>query len=132
MLLQYMMMHNLVLLGFLLMKKKMQIRTRNRVKVAALPDVPYSSWSTLYENGDDEDFISILGINRSGFKRLLKGFARHYAYNCSKKGGRRPIIDQAQALGLLLQFYASTLEYKTLAQLLSQLLEWSLKMRSRP
>jgi hypothetical protein len=71
------------------------------VKVtAALPDVPYSSWTTLYENGDDEDFISILGINRIGFLRLLKGFARRYRYNRSKKGGRGQIIDQGQALGL--------------------------------
>ena len=106
------------LLLLYLIKKKLQIRTRNVLNNRALPNPANSSWSYLYKYGDDESFISAVGVSRAGFELLYDNFKKKFIikYN-RKKGGRPSKVCKRQALGLLLTFYASTTELKTLGQL---------------
>ena len=55
------------LLNLLLLRRREQIRTRNDFKNQAIVDPEHSSFSILYHNGSDEDFINILGLNKEGF-----------------------------------------------------------------
>jgi hypothetical protein len=72
----------------------------------------------LYVHGDDESLISVIGLNRNGFDMLLATFKTHYSVKYNKgKGGRPSKVDTAQALGMVLQFYASASELKTIAML---------------
>ena len=75
-------------------------------------------FKVLYKNGNDEALINVIGLNRRGFERLLKPFAKYYVvkYHLGR-GGRPTKVPKSQALGMLLQFYASSIELKTLAQL---------------
>ena len=96
----------------------MQIRTRNDLDIRALHIPEVSTWQHLYKNGNDEALINVIGLNRRGFERLLKPFAKYYVvkYHLGR-GGRPTKVPKSQALGMLLQFYASSIELKTLAQL---------------
>ena len=62
----------------LMRRRKEQIRTRNDINNQALPLPEQSSWKYLYHSGNDQSFINILGIDRSGFNRLLLRFRRYY------------------------------------------------------
>ena len=107
-----------VLLATLLQRRRMQIKTRNDVNTISLPSPEQSSWQYLYKNGDDQSFINIIGINKSTFKMLLKLFSLHYKHKYHLgKGGRPSKLSTSQTLGMLLQFYASTSEMKSIAQL---------------
>ena len=102
----------------LLERRRMQIRTRNTLRTIALCLPETSSWSYLKERGDDSSFISALGLNRRGFYDILLLFQTHYVHRYGTElGGRPSKIDTTQALAMILQFYASSVEYKTLAQL---------------
>ena len=106
------------LLNLLLLRRREQIRTRNDFKNQAIVDPEHSSFSVLYKNGSDEDFINILGLNREGFHILLGRFRRFYREKYKEgRGGRPQKVDSCQALGLLLQFYAPTSELKLIGQL---------------
>ena len=96
----------------------MQIRTRNDLDIRALHIPEVSTWQHLYKNGNDEALINVIGLNRRGFERLLKPFAKYYVvkYHLGR-GGRPTRVPKSQALGMLLQFYASSIELKILVQL---------------
>jgi hypothetical protein len=99
-------------------RRREQIRTRNDLNNSCLQHPGQSSWVSLYNFGDDESFINTVGINRSGFERLLSKFRTFYRHKFHLgRGGRPAKILPCQALGILLQFYASTSEMKLIAQL---------------
>ena len=103
-------------LKLLYLRRRMQIRTRNDINNQALPKPEESAWAHLYTRGDDASFINIIGIDRATFESILIPFSRYYQvrYHLGK-GGRPSKISTTQAQGMLLQFYASTLELKNLA-----------------
>jgi hypothetical protein len=108
------------MLLLLLLRKREQIRTRNDLRNSALCKPADSSWAHLYTNGDDASFINVIGITRGAFDNLHKQFQLEYnrlSRNHSKKGGRPNKVDSTQALGMILQFYSSTIELKNLGQL---------------
>ena len=105
-----------LLLSLVIERRKMQIRTRNDLDIRALHIPEVSTWQHLYKNGNDEALINVIGLNRRGFERLLKPFAKYYVvkYHLGR-GGRPTKVPKSQALGMLLQFYASSIELNTLA-----------------
>jgi len=102
----------------LLRRRKEQIRTRNEFEISAVPRPEESSWSYLSRFGSDKALVNLIGINRYGFNRLVKKFRLYYPHRFNKgKGGRPAKVLFPQALGMLLQFYTSPMELKTLGQL---------------
>jgi hypothetical protein len=102
----------------LLRRKKLQIRTRNDIKISSLPHPDDSAWAFLYRTGDDCSFINIIGIRKQTFLHIAFYFAQHFKWKfCTAKGGRSSKLSTEQCLGLLLQFYASTSELKQLSQI---------------
>ncbi|KAI9144935.1 hypothetical protein BKA69DRAFT_1172460 [Paraphysoderma sedebokerense] len=61
-----------------LLRIRNTIRTRNYLTTSALQDPKNSEWYKLYEKGDDGNFISVTGLNREGFRHLLRFFKRDY------------------------------------------------------
>ncbi len=91
-------------------------RTRNEVTNSSLPSPDKSAWATLYHCGNDTEFITQVGIGKKAFADLLPKFEQCYTHkNKGGKGGRPCKVDNAQALGMLLQFYCSKVELKSLA-----------------
>jgi hypothetical protein len=100
-----------------LLRYRSSMRTRNYVRSSALPPTCLSSWSFLFRNGDDMSFVAETGLNRAGFQLLYDEFRKHFDRRWRYGGkGRPPKLDIVGALGLLLEFYAGTMEDKTLAQ----------------
>jgi hypothetical protein len=100
----------------LLLKKKLQIRTRNDLNVGSLVSPEQSPWSRVWSHGDEESFINITGIGRQAFIDLRREFRKHYRiFSGTRKGGRPARIDSTQALGLILQYYCSSGELKDIA-----------------
>ena len=66
------------LLLLYLIKKKLQICKRNVLNNRALPNPANSSWSYLYKYGDDESFISAVGVSRAGFELLYDNLKKNY------------------------------------------------------
>ena len=107
------------LLLLLLLKEREITRTRNDLNNDALVTPEQSPWAQLWKNGDDMSFTNAIGIPRQAFIKLHRHFKQFYCRSRSemKKGGRPTKVSSEQALGLLLQFYASTSELKLVAQL---------------
>ena len=107
------------LISLIIERRKLQIRTRNDLDIGALHIPEDSTWHHLYKHETDKALINVIGLNRQGFERLLKTFSRHYVVNIIwAEEERRPTkVHKSQALGMLLQFYSSAVELKSVAQL---------------
>lgn len=106
------------MLALIMERRRLQLRTRNDLDIGALHTPEASTWQHLYRNGCDEALINVIGLNRHGFETLLTTFSKYYVvrYHLGK-GGRPSKVPKSQALGMVLQFYASSVELKTIAQL---------------
>lgn len=104
----------------LLYRKRVATRTRNHLKKTAVPAVAQSAWRSLYLNGDDHDFISLVSLDRRSFDELAVEFSARYNHHDGHRTlrGRPPVFgsDKKAILGLLLSYYTGTMEYKTLCQ----------------
>ena len=97
----------------------MQIRTRNFIKSRSLlRDATESPWYCLYHNRCRESFIATTSLDPDSFDHLLKYFSRFYVVKSGVgKRGRPPRLPHKHAaLGMLLTFYCSPSEYKTLCK----------------
>lgn len=109
---------NLLRQEALMLRRREQIRTRNDVRKECLVPTHQCSWSHLFANGNDEAFISAMGVNKRGFDILWREFRKHYEVKYLRgKGGRPSTVTPCQALGMLLQFYASEVDLKSIALL---------------
>lgn len=109
---------NLVQQEVLLLRSRQQGRTRNEIKKDCLVAPHRSSWAQLYKNGDDKAFITSMGGSRVGFNSLWREFKKHFKVKYLRgKGGRPSTVSASQAMGMLLPFYASEVELKTIALL---------------
>ncbi len=110
--------NNRSLLALCLYRHRITVRSRNDISNTALCTPDKSSWVFLDKSSSDESFLNIVGLNRSGFDRLFRKFKRYYTFRfVGPRGGRPSKLSKRQALGMLLQFYASTSELKQIAQL---------------
>lgn len=102
----------------MLCRRRMQIRTRHDTNSHCLPHPSTSASVSLLRSMDDVAYISRLGLPAATFHKLLQQF-HHFIprHNPHGLGGRPPKLNPAQALALVLEFYASTCELKTLGAL---------------
>lgn len=102
----------------MLCRRRMQIRTRHDTNSHCLPHPSTSASVSLLLSMDDVAYISRLGLPAATFHKLLQQF-HHFIprHNPHGLGGRPPKLNPAQALALVLEFYASTCELKTLGAL---------------
>jgi hypothetical protein len=97
-----------------LKRRRMQIRTRNDAKGGSVPHPTESPWAYLFRTFNDVAYISRLGIPVHAFNMILRHFWRRVPHDHPGKRGRKPKILPSQALGLILEFYASKGEAKQL------------------
>jgi hypothetical protein len=93
---------NLLRQEALMLRRCEQSRTRNDVRKDCLAPTHQSRWSHLFANGNDEAFISAMGINKRGFDILWREFRKYYEVKYLRgKGGRPSTVTPCQALGML-------------------------------
>jgi len=103
----------------LLLRRRMQLKTRNYLTTSCLIDPLYSSWHILHRYGDNKAFLACLGVDRAMFLELNNVFSFWYEVKSGPgRSGRPPKLSQkSSVLGLLLHFYAGTMENTTLCEL---------------
>jgi hypothetical protein len=95
----------------LLQRKRLSIRTRNKLRCVNLKTPEESTWHTLYASGlteeGEEGFINVTGFDRPSFDSLLAHFDTFYHVDSGpgKRGRPRKLIDTSTVLGLILSFY---------------------------
>jgi hypothetical protein len=95
----------------LLHRKRLTIRTRNKLRCINLNNPEDATWHTLYASGlkeaGVEGFINVTGLDRPAFDDLLVHFATFYRVKSGpgKRGRPRKLIDKSTVLGLILSFY---------------------------
>jgi hypothetical protein len=90
----------------ILLKLRESIRERNYLTKACLVLPCKSPWQTLYETGNDQNFINVVGITRQGFNYLLIKFDETFTRQWNCQSGRPPTLKYKHAiLGLVLTFY---------------------------
>ncbi len=101
----------------LMQRRIIQIRTRHDPGKQCVPPPQESASMYLLRTASDVAYISRLGIPVAAFHRLLRQF--HHLVPRRRAGwpGRPPSITPVQALALVLEFYSSTGELKTLGAL---------------
>ena len=97
-----------------LKRRRMQIRTRNDAEGDSVPHPTESAWACLFRTFDDVAYVSRLGIPVAAFQTILRYFWRRVPHDYPGRKGRKPKIVPSQALGLILEFYASKGEAKQL------------------
>jgi len=95
----------------------MQIKTRHDPDKQCLPPPQDSASAYLLRTASDVAYISRLGLPVASFYRLLQHFQKFVPHRRAGWPGRPPSITPAQALALVLEFYCSTSESKTLGAL---------------
>jgi len=98
-------------------RRRMQIRTRNDAGKDSVPPPHLSPSMYLLRSASEVAFISRLGIPMTAFRLLLQDFRRLVPHRKVGCPGRPPKLIPAQALALVLEFYASTCELKSLGAL---------------
>ncbi|KZV63120.1 hypothetical protein PENSPDRAFT_617033 [Peniophora sp. CONT] len=104
-----------------------------------------TSWTRLYEHGDDRAYITCMGFNRAGFEYILNnGYADAWNSNTiprpdtsahgAPRLGRRS-LDAAGALGLALHYLCSCVDdtdisliFAIIPTTISRYISWSLKI----
>ena len=97
----------------------MQVRTRNYMKgPSLLRDATRSPWYCLYHSRCRQSFIATTSLDPDSFDHLLKYFSRFYVVKFGVgQPGRPPRLPHKHAaLGMVLTFYCSPSEYKTLCK----------------
>ena len=64
-------------LWLLMQRRKLQLRHRAYVTATSLLIPSGSSWSQLYEYGDDSSLINLTSFDFNSFNKLLSVFKRH-------------------------------------------------------
>lgn len=107
------------LLTLLLVKRKIQTRTRNYLTSYCLVQPHQSEWQVLYKHGSDESLINAISLSRASFEHLLVAFSRYYITKSSvgKRGRLSKFMDKSTVLGLLLTFYTDCMGTKTLCRM---------------
>src|SRR5271169_5400078 len=107
-----------VLLWLLLFRMRLSIRERSYLTSQALVAAHASPWQVLDKHGSDLNFQSIVALSRNAFDDLARAFARHYVVLSGPGRSGRPtrLVDKRSALALLLHYYASSSEIKTLCE----------------
>jgi hypothetical protein len=115
----------------LMQRKRLSIRTRNKLRCVNLNNPEESTWHTLYTSGlteaGREGFVNVTGFDRQSFDNLLGHFDTFYRVDSGpgKRGRPRKLIDKSTVLGLILSFYIGnylspyhidTMSHKTLCQ----------------
>lgn len=105
--------------ALMMLRKRMQIRTRNYLTTAALLSPHQSEWHQLYNFGSDSELINAISLSRAGFQHLLPGFQRYYKNKGKVNGNGRPnkFTDPSTVLGLLLTYYCDSVGIKTLCRM---------------
>ena len=69
-----------------------------------------------YEYGDDGSFIQLTLLDHASFNNLLAVFKRFYHFNwhSGNGGGLSSLKTKNEVLGLVLMFFTSVIEYKSL------------------
>jgi len=101
----------------LLLRRRLQIRSRHYVTLDCLQSSGQSAWSKLWSSGTDTNFLAVTSLTREAFDQLHLVFCSFYRRKISKKGGRPEAIHSTQALGCLLQFYTDRMDQKSLCML---------------
>ena len=98
----------------LILKRYLQLRTRNYVTKQCLRPVYDSDWMKVFEDADDGNLISLTSLNRAAFTLLLDKFSRHYKIKKAIGSNGRPSTFQHhhQALGCLLTYYCDTKTFR--------------------
>jgi hypothetical protein len=101
----------------LLQRKRLSIRTRNKLRCINLNNPEESTWHTLYTSGltdaGREGFVNVTGFDRPSFDDLLVHFDRFYQVDSGpgKRGRPRKLMDKSTVLGLILSFYIGIYVY---------------------
>lgn len=98
-------------------RRRMQIRTRHDADKNSLPPPILSPSRFLLRSLSDTAYISRLGLPVAAFYSLLRPFHHLVPHRVRGCPGRPPSITPSQALALVLEFYSSTGELKTLGAL---------------
>ena len=104
---------------FLLIRRKLAIRTRSYLTISCLGNINHIPWRDFYRHGTDINLVNVISLTRASFEKLLTTFKRHYKTKSGKGRSGRPhrIVKKSTVLALLLQFYTAPLEKKTMCQL---------------
>ena len=93
------------------------IRTRNYLQVNDLQHPDDSAWHHLYKNGSDSALVNMISLDKGAFNSLLARFELHYEVlsGPGRRGRPRKLESKSTVLGLILSYYTSTMEYKSLS-----------------
>lgn len=97
----------------------MSVRFRSYLTTNCLLNPAQSSWHHLYAHGSDINLMNVISLDRAAFEKLLETFELHYHVRSGlgKSGRPAKMIKKSTVLALLLQFYTSPVEYKSLCQM---------------
>jgi hypothetical protein len=101
----------------LIRRKRLTIRTRNKLRCINLDIPEESAWHTLYSSGlteaGREGFVNVTGYDRQSFDDLLAHFDTFYTVDSGpgKRGRPRKLVDKSTVLGLILSFYIGIYVY---------------------
>lgn len=94
----------------LLLRLKLQIRTRNAVTNECLATPYESSWMRVYTRGTNENLIALTSLDRASFEHLLLSFKEQFhIHSCTLRGRPSKFQFHHQALGLILVHYCDTI-----------------------
>ncbi len=108
-----------VLIGILSLVNLKKRRNNEIKSFCLLRSVIQSPWYKLYHDGDDGSLIALISLNREAFNVLLDEFKLHYHFRSGpgKKGRPRRVRDYHTVLAIILHYYTSTMEYKSLCEM---------------
>ena len=90
----------------------------NCIRKAALQSPSDCAWSRLYDHGEDNDFMTTMGVTRAVFTIILSsGFEEFLFPLRQSKAGVPRVATAASVLGLTLHHLSSTMRQTTLCQL---------------
>ena len=117
----------------LLLQFHNNIRDRHFLLRSAIVKPRESPWKILYENGDDESFFHLTGLNRRAF-RMLMAYIFDLDQFTRRHHGRPRLLGPDGYLGLVLFYLGSTMSYKHLCLIFgitpsvcSRAINWMLK-----
>ncbi|KAJ3290359.1 hypothetical protein HDU76_007402 [Blyttiomyces sp. JEL0837] len=102
----------------MLRRQRLTVQNRHYLVSSSLGHAYQSHWHTLRQDADDRSYMNVMGLTVAAFEELFIRFAPFYIVKSGpgKKGRPTRLVDKRSALGLLLHFYASCLDQKTLCE----------------
>jgi hypothetical protein len=107
------------LVALYLWRMRASIRHRAYLTSSCLKLPSAAPWYHFYATADDNNFLAVTAFTRDAFKYLLSFFEEDFIVlsGPGKRGRPTRIPDKHAVLGLLLYYYAGTMEFTTLQEL---------------